>query len=839
MNNISTNQLLNTEVNPVLETTKSDILIANEDQRATVRLHDIDVLRQTANNLLKADKQLKYDDESGETKGISFDEISTQLTPENLNLAPIVAQPSIKFSNDPDNDTKPNVETFLPTENTLGISKVNIQTKPLERRIVDTLTPADLYIGGDSDFTLGYDSAIYSGIGEIAIKNIAINHSAEYIVTQEDVEVVGGKNEINLDLTSDGQYFGASQITLSVPLVNNKVFTVNANNLGATLTPAGETINLDGTPTSEGGYSPLGYREITLKADLTQLSAATISDYAKKRGGTITPGGLSIGYDRVSIPDISRTYEYQGQVTTVALPNQDGEDPRVGSEDFIDLTKLSIIQNNTVTIGDTTYYEDSNKACYRIVAEDSEGCLDQDILFNCKDFKRKSTPLYQCILDKNQQIKLVNDYYQGLNSEDKEKIEAGNFSEVTPMTTYYNIYSRYDSETALGHLKIPQIPVKSLNIKAQSLYSAGLTDEQLSAVLVAIETNTVSSLDESLKQYAQDNITNTFFETIQNHNYISDIVNAINRSQSCTIHFDTPEFGNSEDTTEITGYNYDIPRCYKDLTLDLSDRSRKVECTIPPIDVRATSTTYYLTANGELTDTKPWTEPGDIDADGNELEGPFGYKEKQTQILTGATITIEQPKLPCSVEYHIYNFSGSVNYKQCICYPDSSSEDVQYIKAENGIYLYEVDDLSIKRFRFSISADSDLEFSNHYLYFTATANDYKIPYIGGGVMFGNETDYKVVVNAAGLKTMADGTKMYKTETYESSISGELFDFGKGNKQPYYFSANGIFSSDGSEAFKDTNKKDLLTFWDYDLKADVTINKIIDMYENGHIIIDFS
>ncbi len=549
MNNLSRDQLLNINDNEILAVDTTDVLEVNENHRATVRLKDIDNLRQTANNLLKADKQLCYDEQTGETKGISFNEISSQLVPENLNLASITVEPKIRFSPDFDNVTTPNTESFLPAAGTLGISSVNVQTKPLERKIIDELSPANFHVGAESAYTLGYDSAIYSGIGEIAIKSLAINHGAEYIVTQQDVEVVGGKNEITLDLTEDGYYFGASQLSLSVPLVNNKVFTVNANTLGATLTPAGESVKLDGTPTSEGGYSPLGYREVTLKADLTQLAAASVVEKASKGGGVLAPGGLSIGYNRVSVPDISNLRINQNTV---------GIYTKQPTEGILNLMYLPSTP------------EDENATYTPLLPHYKAEDITSTDIFYYKDLKNIPVALYASTLSTGIQTNLVKDYYEALSEDDKAKADNGSLKKAT--TTYYDIYSCSNSDWALGKLSIPQIPIKTLNINA--------IDKEIENGIV------VNNIANSITD---------FNETIQNHSDIDNLIGAINDFNTWTTTFNVKA----------------TPRSFKSLTIDLKDRTHIPTITLTPSVT--SKQTRYITADGLVTDICPWDLVPDVE----------------------------------------------------------------------------------------------------------------------------------------------------------------------------------------------------------------------------------
>ena len=211
------------------------MLEAYEDQRATVLIKDINNFRKVVNSLLKV--------KINESEGISFNELALLLDGKNLNLDIPNLSPILQYSPSPDDPTMPISQYFTPSEESgyLGYLGVNIVTKPLEKRIITQLSP-DNYTNGQT-LTINADLNNYSGMGDVQIQSIAINNAAEYVITQNDVKNTGETN-IVLDLTSmsDTKTFGASQLTVSVPLVKHKTFTVNANNLGATLPPAGETV---------------------------------------------------------------------------------------------------------------------------------------------------------------------------------------------------------------------------------------------------------------------------------------------------------------------------------------------------------------------------------------------------------------------------------------------------------------------------------------------------------------------------------------------------------------------------------------------------------------------
>lgn len=306
--NVPTNALLDSEYNPSVTSSSTDILEVHEDQRATVLIKDIINFKNTVGNLLKADVKSQLTENA-----ISFNDITERLIPNNLNLetgvfiTPVLGQES----------------SFNPSEGFHGFAE--IKTKPLEEVVIDTLSPSN-FVRGEGVLVQA-DLVNSAGIGQLTIKNIALNDKAAYIITQEDVETFNSAetNFIELDLTNISELivdettgkqsissqvptntFGASKLYLNVPLVANKEFTVNANNLGATLTPAGIPVNLDGTESSnKEGYGALGYKAITLNADLTQLGASQVLKTATSGGGTLTPGGVSIGFSAVSIPDLT------------------------------------------------------------------------------------------------------------------------------------------------------------------------------------------------------------------------------------------------------------------------------------------------------------------------------------------------------------------------------------------------------------------------------------------------------------------------------------------------------------------------------------------------------
>ena len=304
--NIDVKSLLDPDENPSVATAPTDILEVHEDQRATVLIKDIVNFKNAVNNLLKPDIQ-----EDLTENAISFNDITDRLNPTNLNLetgvfvTPIVGQPA----------------TFKASDGFHGFAEVN--TKPLEEVIVEKLAPSN-FVRGEG-ILVQADLVDYSGIGQLTVKNIALNDKAAYVITQEDVETFSNTetNFIELDLTNmkvlteiDGKpavstdapadTFGASKLYLNVPLVPNKIITVDANNLGATLTPAGIPVNLDGTESSnKDGYGALGYKAITLNADLVALDAQNVLKKAKEGGGTLTPGNVSIGFNAVSIPNLT------------------------------------------------------------------------------------------------------------------------------------------------------------------------------------------------------------------------------------------------------------------------------------------------------------------------------------------------------------------------------------------------------------------------------------------------------------------------------------------------------------------------------------------------------
>ena len=376
--NIDVKSLLNPDENPSVAATPTDILEVHEDQRATVLIKDIITFKDAVNNLLKPDIQ-----EDLTENAISFNDIAERLNPNNLNLetgayiTPVLSQEG----------------EFSPSAGFHGFATV--KTKPLEEVIVPNLAPSN-FVRGEG-ILVQANLVDYSGIGQLTVKNIALNDKAAYVITQEDVETFSNTetNFIELDLTNmkelteeDGEQvissntpadtFGASKLYLNVPLVPNKNITVNANNLGATLTPAGIPVNLDGTESSnKDGYGALGYKSITLNADLMSLDAQNVLTTAKKGGGTLTPGGVSIGFNAVSIPDLTpqiytleldqSTNAKVGEITFTtdnvtiyeglkynlkAIPTRAIDlntflVHSIGSQHFSELTKLKFLPNGT------------------------------------------------------------------------------------------------------------------------------------------------------------------------------------------------------------------------------------------------------------------------------------------------------------------------------------------------------------------------------------------------------------------------------------------------------------------------------------------------------------
>ena len=399
--NIDVKSLLDPDENASVVTAPTDILEVHEDQRATVLIKDIITFKDAVNNLLKPDIQ-----EDLTENAISFNDITERLNPNNLNLetgayiTPVLSQEG----------------EFSPSAGFHGFATV--KTKPLEEVIVPNLAPSN-FVRGEG-ILVQANLVDYSGIGQLTVKNIALNDKAAYVITQEDVETFSNTetNFIELDLTNmkvltekDGKQavstdapadtFGASKLYLNVPLVPNKNITVNANNLGATLTPAGIPVNLDGTESSnKDGYGALGYKSITLDAALVPLDAASVLKKAKEGGGSLLPGDVNIGFNVVSIPNLKpKTFEIEsittgsitGETVNVSFTPEDvtiytgyalkAVTTReidfgsyivhaIGSQHFATSTNLEFLPNGTgngdIYLGDTTACEAISKFTLQI-----------------------------------------------------------------------------------------------------------------------------------------------------------------------------------------------------------------------------------------------------------------------------------------------------------------------------------------------------------------------------------------------------------------------------------------------------------------------------------------
>lgn len=271
-------------------------------QRVTARIEDIQSFVEPVNALLKPEKRL--------TNVVSLSEITQVLVPANLNLKDEVIE--LNPSTEP-------VSTIIKLEEDseyIGFNSITVRTKPLENRVVPILTPDMLNVEGGLTITKTSDD--FCGMNQVEIQDIALASNLEYTIVPSDL-TTENNNTIIFDFqTFDkfsseiqsqyvGKVFGAKDLVVNVPLVEEHIFVVDSTMLGKTYVPADIPEDFDGTG---GKAAKLGFKRVGISAKLnstltrdeviTYMTNSTSSDNVT----TVSGGNNSLGYPAIEIPPV-------------------------------------------------------------------------------------------------------------------------------------------------------------------------------------------------------------------------------------------------------------------------------------------------------------------------------------------------------------------------------------------------------------------------------------------------------------------------------------------------------------------------------------------------------
>lgn len=306
------------QINIVLEessTQATPLRPINPAKNCTVSLEDLQTFITPINKILKTDKQI--------SSVISLNDLTQALSQENLLLEDRIVELN------PVTNVTSSVEVVLENSadgpNYLGFNTITFKTKPLENRVIDVLTPDMLT--GPNGLTITKTSDDFCGMKSIEIKDIALASNLEYTLVPSDLDSSNknsnGNYIVEFDLlkfdkfsediqtqyynaeTETSKVFGAKNLTLNIPLVEEHVFVVDGSMLGNTYVPADIPSNFDGTGGSEG---KIGFKRVGITALLNStVTASRVESYMLQGGDTLvtsTNSGASLGYPTIEIPPL-------------------------------------------------------------------------------------------------------------------------------------------------------------------------------------------------------------------------------------------------------------------------------------------------------------------------------------------------------------------------------------------------------------------------------------------------------------------------------------------------------------------------------------------------------
>ncbi|MBO5424025.1 MAG: hypothetical protein J6A25_00760 [Lachnospiraceae bacterium] len=273
-------------------------IILEAGQRVTAKIKDIQSFVEPVNALLKPEKRL--------TNVVSLSEITQALIPANLNLKDEVIELNPKVG-----ETVSTIVELDENSEYIGFNSITVRTKTLENRVVPLLTPAMLNAEGGLTITKTSDD--FCGMNQVEIQDIALASNIEYTLVPSDLESTDTVefDFLTFDRFSDEikkQYkdkvFGAKDLTVNVPLVEEHIFYVDATNIGKTFVPADIPEDFDGTG---GKAAKLGFKRVGVKAQLAStLDKTTVIAAMKNNDGAVKyPGGNALGFTAVEIPPIT------------------------------------------------------------------------------------------------------------------------------------------------------------------------------------------------------------------------------------------------------------------------------------------------------------------------------------------------------------------------------------------------------------------------------------------------------------------------------------------------------------------------------------------------------
>jgi hypothetical protein len=277
-------------------------IILEAEQRVTAKLRDIQSFVEPVNALLKPERRL--------TNVVSLSEITRALLSANLNLKDEVIELNPKAGT-----TLSTIVELEDNSEYIGFNSITVRTKPLENRVVSLLTPALLNTEGGLTITKTSDD--FCGMNQVEIQDIALASNIEYTIVPSDIE--GTNDTIEFDfLTFDKfsdeikeQYkdkvFGAKDLTVNVPLVEEHTFYVDATNIGKTYVPADIPEDFDGTG---GKEAKIGFKRVGISAVLN--STCTKETISSAMTNTTSSGSMieltgennSLGFTAAEIPPV-------------------------------------------------------------------------------------------------------------------------------------------------------------------------------------------------------------------------------------------------------------------------------------------------------------------------------------------------------------------------------------------------------------------------------------------------------------------------------------------------------------------------------------------------------
>jgi hypothetical protein len=294
-----------TIVDPVLDPSGGLVLASIEStQRVTVRAEDIQNFTNKVIQLVKT----PYRTDKGY---LSFQEITDALNIDHLQL-----QEGKTIEVIPPVSETPYTQSFTPDLNPetldkpyVGFKEVNVTVKPLTELTIDSLSPANVSQDNPYEVTLasaGKDETLFCGFKSLTIKDIALSSNNHFVIEPGDLSDY--QNTVNFDLTEDINYFGAKNVSITVPLSESQSLILTPQNNKQLIIPTDlqESIPVKGVP-GKDAVPPVGFKSLRIEAQLQEPPTAEEIKVMLKTGNEITllPESDSLGFTSINLPAVA------------------------------------------------------------------------------------------------------------------------------------------------------------------------------------------------------------------------------------------------------------------------------------------------------------------------------------------------------------------------------------------------------------------------------------------------------------------------------------------------------------------------------------------------------